>query len=104
MLPKKERFTKVDFLGKRPKVFFRGTFFDAAQCDLATQKFACVTSKKTLKKAVDRNCVKRKLLQGVEDFKGKNPHSIIFYPKKGSGTTPYSALYEEIRKAFATLK
>ena len=84
MLPKKERFTKVDFLGKRPRVFFRGVFLDAAYCKLTTQKFACVTSKKTMKKAVDRNSIKRKLFNMVELFKNKEEYSVIFYPKKGS--------------------
>jgi ribonuclease P protein component len=105
MLPKKERFTKIDFLGKKSRVFFRGFLFDVAYIKLPTQKFACVISKKTIKKAVNRNSVKRKILNAVQEVK-KEEHglSLVFFPKKGSDTTPYSQIFSEIGKAFDTLK
>ena len=61
MLPKSKRFTKEDFEGKRPKVFFRGEYLDIAALTLPSQKFACVTAKKTFKRAVDRNLIKRRV-------------------------------------------
>ena len=119
MLPKTKRFTKEDFVGKRPKVFFRGTLFDVAgllsaqsgktselpnsSVNKSTQKFACITSKKTLKRAVDRNLIKRRVFSIVQELVRPNGYSIVFYPKKGSAIIPYSQLREEIQKAFDTL-
>jgi ribonuclease P protein component len=103
MLPKSERLTKEDFTISRPKVFFRGELFDVAFIALPTQKFACVISKKTLKKAVDRNTVKRRILNALHTTKTTSPDSFIFYPKKTSIEARYSHLYKEIEKAFATL-
>jgi RNase P protein component len=103
MLPKSERFTKNNFLGIRPKVFFRGTLLDVAGIILPTQKFACVTSKKTLKRAVDRNLIKRRIFNAIKGIPHTFAYSIIFYPKKGSATISYSQLVDEIKSAFATL-
>jgi ribonuclease P protein component len=104
MLPKKERFTKEDFEGKRPKVFFRSELVDIAALTFTTQKFACVTSKKTLKRAVDRNLIKRRIFSIVQEIPHAFTYSFIFYPKKSSPTVPYSQLREEIKRAFDTLQ
>lgn len=103
MLPKSKRFTKEDFQGKRPKVFFRCELFDIAAVTLSTQKCACVTAKKTFKRAVDRNLIKRRIFSAIKDITLPPTHSFVFYPKKGSITTPYILLDSEIKKAFATL-
>lgn len=104
MLPKSKRFTKEDFQGKRPKVFFRGELFDVAALTLATQKFACVTSKKTFKRAVDRNLIKRRIFNILRSTTyTTNSYSFVFYPKKISITTPFTHLQKEIKKAFDTL-
>lgn len=103
MPPKTKRFTKEDFSGIRPKVFFRGTVLDVAYTPLSPQKFACVISKKTLKTAVERNFVKRRIMNGLRTMDIPKQYSFIFYPKKTSYTTPYTLLIEEIKQAFATL-
>jgi ribonuclease P protein component len=103
MLPKSKRLTKEDFNEKRPKVFFRGELFDVAVVTLTTQKVACVTAKKTLKRAVDRNLIKRRLLSIIATTKLPTPYSFVFYPKKNSQTAPFLRLQEEIKKAFDTL-
>lgn len=103
MLPKSGRFTKEDFTGKRPKVFFRGELLDIAEISLSSQKFACVTSKKTLKRAVDRNLIKRRVFSLVQELSPSFAKSLVFYPKKGSVTAPYSQLHKEIKTAFDTL-
>ena len=104
MLPKSERLTKEDFASnKRPQVFFRGALFDVAHIQLASSKFACVTSKKTMKKAVDRNGVKRKIFQAIQATQKQNSFSYIVYPKKESNGAAYSQLYEEMKKVFDTL-
>lgn len=103
MLPKSERLTKEDFTTTRPKIFFRGELFDIAYCILPSQKFACVIAKKTLKKAVDRNRIKRRILSLVKKFPLSEKYSLIFYPKKTSLTVRYSQLEEAIKEAFVTL-
>ncbi len=103
MPPKNKRFTKEDFLKARPKVFFRGALVDIAYVQLPTQKFACVISKKTLKTAVVRNSVKRKIMNCLSTIEIPTQHSFVIYPKKTTKDTPYSLLDEEIKKAFATL-
>jgi len=103
MLPKSKRFTKEDFQGKRPKVFFRSDILDIAGVTLLTQKYACVTSKKTLKRAVDRNLIKRRIFSVIQEISPSFEYSLIFYPKKSAPTLPYSQLRKEIQKAFDTL-
>ncbi len=103
MLSKSKRFTKEDFVGKHPKVFFRSDILDVAALILPAQKYACVTSKKTLKRAVDRNCIKRRIFSIIQELKQNPVYSFVFYPKKNSQTVPYSQLREEIQKAFDTL-
>lgn len=103
MLPKSKRFTKQDFSITRPKFFFRGELFDSAYYLFPTQKFACVIAKKTLKQAVERNLVKRRISSILEEIKPEKKYSIVIYPKKEVLKVPYSHLKEEIIKAFDTL-
>lgn len=103
MLPKSERFTKEDFQGVRPKVFFRDTVIDIAKVSLPTQKIACVISKKTLKRAVDRNYAKRRVYTIIGTLPLPPKDSFVFYLKKDSISIPYSRLEEIITQAFATL-
>ncbi len=106
MLPKSQRFTTKDFTGKRPKVFFRSEYLDATLLLLPTQKFACVISKKTIRKAVDRNRVKRVIFEAIRTQSKENisEFSCVIYPKKTTPTLPYSVINEEIKKVFATLQ
>ncbi len=107
MLPKMERLTKEDFKKNHPKIFYRGELFDASFLVLPSQKFACVISKKTIKRAVDRNKIKRRVFHGIQNsIKNKKIHtknSFVFYPKKTSITKPYQQLSDEIKKVFDTL-
>jgi ribonuclease P protein component len=107
MPPKKERLTKEDFKKNQPKIFFRGEMFDVSFFVLSQQKFACVISKKTLKRAVDRNKVKRRIMSAIQKTQKegtiKTKKSLIVYPKRTSLIMPYQQLYSEIQKVFATL-
>ncbi len=104
MLPKSERLTKEDFKQARPKVFFRGEFFDVALLPGEISKFACVISKKKVKRAVDRNIIKRRMLEGVKGRTLLKPQYIVFYIKTKALEAKYQTLCEEISKAFATLQ
>lgn len=103
MLPKKERLTKKDFIGLRPRIIFRGSFVDIAYVKSESTRFACVIAKKRLKKAVDRNKVKRRVYEIVKKIKPSSPSLIIIYPKTSALTTKITSIQEEITQAFATL-
>lgn len=103
MLPKSERLTKFDFIGLRPRTIFRGTFVDIAVSGSKTSRFACVVAKKRIKRAVDRNKIKRKIYHIIRETKPKTPHLVIIYPKITTLNSNYSHIKEEISRAFATL-
>ncbi len=104
MLPKKERLTKKDFIGLRPRIIFRGSFVDIAyNASLTTTRFACVIAKKRLKKAVDRNKVKRRVYTILQNIQTKSPALIIIYPKTTALTVKQSVLRDEIIQAFDKL-
>lgn len=107
MLPKSERLTKEDFARNRPKVFFRCELFDIASFPSPALRFACVIAKKTLKKSVERNSVKRKIMSAIQEILTEDnaikKQALVFYPKKISYTASYALLVDEIKKAFISL-
>lgn len=103
MLPKSERLTKTDFKGLHPRVIFRGTYIDVAVSPAVKLCFACIISKKRIKKAVERNKARRKIYSIVENTKPKTPHMVILYPKQSVLTSNYKNIKTEIGEAFATL-
>lgn len=103
MLPKLERLTKTDFVGLRPRIIFRGTFVDIAVVSSEKSRFACVIAKKRIKKAVERNRVKRKIYHIIRDNKPKSPYLVIIYPKITALSGNSTHIKEEIIQAFATL-
>ncbi len=103
MLPKSERLTKKDFVGIRPRIIFRGTFVDIAVLPSSLSRFACVIAKKRIKRAVDRNRVKRKIYHIIREVKPKTPNLVIIYPKVTVLAGNYLNIKEEISESFATL-
>jgi ribonuclease P protein component len=104
MLPKLKRVTTKDFKGIKTHLVYRGSFFDlsVAPSPLST-KFACIVSKKRIKRAVDRNKARRKIYTLLQEIKTKSPLLVFIYPTKNILTAPFPELQAEIRKAFATL-
>lgn len=103
MLPKQERLTKTDFVGIRPRIVLRGTFLDISVIPSTASRFACVITKKRVKRAVDRNRIKRKIYAIVREVKPKNPHLVILYPKINTLKGDYTHIQKEISEAFNTL-
>lgn len=103
MLKKSERLTKKDFVGLRPRIVFRGTFVDIAISSAETSRFACVIAKKRIKKAVERNSVKRKIYNIIRETKPKSPNLVIVYPKVAVVNGSFLNIKEEIIKAFDTI-
>ena len=100
MLPKKERLTKNDFVGLRPRIVFRGTFVDIAISPAPLSRFACVISKKRIKRAVDRNNIKRRIYNILQKIKPQSPNLVIVYPKITALNSKYLNIQEEIKSAF----
>jgi ribonuclease P protein component len=106
MLPKSKKLNKDDFKNNKLKVFFRGDICDVAFLQVYTSevsKYACVISKKTINKAVNRNLIKRRFFSIINGENRTSSLSFVIYPKKQSLTAPYSHLKKEIEQAFATL-
>jgi ribonuclease P protein component len=104
MPPKTERLTKYDFSGLKKRTTLVSSLFDIVYTPSPTLKIACVTAKKRVKKAVDRNKIKRKIYHAFRETKPKNPYIFIFYPKIESLHAPYTKLVEEMKRLFATLQ
>ncbi len=103
MLPKASRLTTKEFKGMKTRLAYRGAFFDISVSPALVTKYACIISKKRIKRAVDRNRAKRKVYSLVRDMVPTTPASICIYPTKTLLTAPYPNLQEEVKKAFATL-
>lgn len=106
MLPKSERLTKHDFIGLRPRIIFRGSFVDIAVFpvpEATISRFSCVIAKKRIKKAVDRNRVKRKIYHALKEYTPEKKYIIVIYPKITTVSATYTEICEEIKLGFATL-
>lgn len=103
MLPKSERLTKQDFAKARLRTVFRGTYADIAVAPAETSRFACVISKKRIKRAVDRNKAKRKIYHMLRTIKPATPHLVVVYPKQNILSGNRALIEEELLHAFVTL-
>lgn len=103
MLPKSKRITAQDFKGKKTRLVYRGAFFDISLSPAETTKFACIISKKRIKRAVDRNQVRRRVYSSLKDTNISNSAYIFIYPTKNAAHAPKKDILEELNKAFATL-
>ncbi len=104
MINKKERLTRLDFKDLSKRNMIRDYLFDISYIKSDKMKVSCIISKKTLKKAVERNKVKRKLYNLFELNRPKTPYIIIFYPKKETLYTPFNELNIKMQEIFAKLK
>ncbi|MBP6888193.1 MAG: ribonuclease P protein component [Candidatus Pacebacteria bacterium] len=105
MLPAALRLTKKDFKIIKPRIVYRGEFFDVAKKEEVNLKIACVISKKRIKKATARNSIRRKVLHALSLYIKNKPliGFFVIYPKTLPKTISYTKIEEEIFKAFATL-
>ena len=104
MPPKRERLTKQDFSELSRRNMIRNPLFDIGFLSSAQMKVACIISKKTVKLAVDRNKIKRKMFNLFEGNKPKKPYIIIMYPKREVLYTPYLKLKSEMEGIFAKIE
>lgn len=106
MFPASLRITKKEFLNLKPKVVYRGEYFDVAKKEGSHFKIACVISKKTIAKAAARNFVRRRILHAFYLFNKTTPlfGYYVIYPKKNSADLSYKNIEEQIQQVFATLQ
>ncbi len=101
MPPKKNRLSKKDFSLISKKKIIRGSFFDISIIEkegLPSFKVSCVVSKKTAKRAVDRNKMKRKIYNLFMEHKNElKPNFYIIYPKREVLYTKYDNLNSELK-------
>ena len=103
MPPKRERLTKKDFSALSRRNMIRNTLFDIGYLASEKTKVACVISKKTLPRAVDRNKVKRKMYNLFRECKPSKPYVVLFYPKREVLYTPYIELKNKMTEIFTKL-
>lgn len=103
MLPKLKRLTGKDFTGLKTRIVYRGACFDIGTSPREETKYACIISKKRIKRAVDRNRAKRKVYTALTNIHPRHHSFVLIYPTKTLLTTPLSSIREELEKAFATL-
>ena len=103
MLAKAKRLTTKDFKGSKPKIAYRGAFFDISLSPGTETKFACIVSKKRIKRAVDRNLARRRIYTLLKDINLSTPSLVFVYPTKAMLRAPFASLKEELDTAFATL-
>ncbi len=110
MLAKENRFTSKEFKDVRHFSLVRGVYLDIKRLENYKEKFSCIISAKTFKRAVDRSKVKRlvygilqdEILERKNDKSSKNSdtksdkklHGALIYPKKNI----LVGKLEEIRK------
>lgn len=97
MISKKNRLTSIFFLNlfKKGKTIENSVFsLKVITGNQDNFKVAVVVSKKVLKKATERNLLKRRFLSVVSQNKNSffYKNSYIFYPKKDSISVPYQEL------------
>lgn len=103
MLPKSKRLTKADFKGLKAHISYRGANFDIAAVPKLSTKYACIISKKRIKRAVDRNKARRKVYEAIGSITPTSSSYILIYPTKQALYATVQTLKEEFLSAFATL-
>ncbi len=102
MPPREYRCTRKDFTHERAKKILRGTLVDIRYAQSDVTKVACIISKKTFRRAVDRNKVKRKAYTAWTEA-GMQQGCAFMYPKKQALHASIADLKKEIVILFATL-
>ena len=101
---KSERVTRADFNKLSKREILRSSLFDVAFLKGDTIKVGCVISKKRVKKAVERNKIRRKSYQAFKESGFTKPYTIIIYPRAEMLTSPLQEVVMEFSKVLATLK
>lgn len=84
------------FKGRSSRI--RGEFVDLAHAPAPTLKIACVVSKKSLPRAVDRNRVRRRIKAALSRaaFQTTTPLVLVFTVRAPAATTTFKALALEV--------
>lgn len=103
MPPRAERLSHNDFSNMLGKKLLRGDFFDISYSPSSFPKVACVISKKKIKKAVERNRLRRRMYHLFYELDTVFPYTIVIYPKQEARYIAHDTLLEAFRSMFAKL-
>lgn len=103
-MPTKFRLTRTDFklFSSQKARRIRGTFFTAATIPLPAgtpPKVACVVSKKVVRKAVDRNRIKRRCREALRQLMThiKQSVALVLYANTTSNKATFEELSDDIK-------
>jgi len=100
MLGKALRFSRATFPIGRAKERYSLPWGAVSVYDAPQFRAGVVVSKKVLKKAHDRNRLRRRLYEAIGHVLPKNPPAIglAVFPRKEALTAPYTAIVEDLKK------
>lgn len=106
MPPQKERLTKshlVSLTKGGQKKTVRGVLFDTVYAPAETARVACVISTKRVKRAVDRNRIRRKMYHAWMMVTPHKPYHVILYPQAHVLRVAQQTLQDELTHTLTTL-
>jgi ribonuclease P protein component len=101
MLPKAVRLTHDQFLG-RPFKRARFSFGSISFYKDVEPKMKVIVSKKTARRAVDRNRIRRRLTHALAKLHPQVIHSVAVYPTKDALRTPFPELLQALGDAITS--
>jgi len=111
MLPKKNRIKRIEFPSQKTRGFgvhgkYITLYFYNTKNNDSNSRFSVVVSKKTAKKAVDRNLLKRRAYASIKNIvlDVKKPITCVLYIKKSAREAPPQNLKLDIEKTFKKSK
>jgi ribonuclease P protein component len=92
------RLSRADFLELSPFIKEQGKLFVLAVSKSPDTKprFACVVSKKTARKAHERNQIKRRFRAALREVGLKGPFAFVFTAKRSAFGADYGAVLQDV--------
>ena len=97
MLSKKQRFSRDAFPKKRPERRLHFSWGVVSLYKSFLPRASVVVSKKVLRKAHERNRLKRRIYEAVQ--KAAPPYSLVVYPRAEARTVAFTTLVEDLKSA-----
>jgi ribonuclease P protein component len=93
------RLSRADFSQLSPIVREQGKLFTLTVAKSPDNKpqFACVVSKKTARRAHQRNLIKRRCRAAIREFTPKPPFAFVFTAKRTVLDSGFEAIREDVR-------
>jgi len=101
MLPKNERLSRLSFPQKRPTKRYSLPWGSLSLYESSDFRASVVVSKKVLKKAHERNRLKRRIYSALEELQKESSHKImlVVYPRAEALTLPLRHIVKDLQSA-----